>query len=86
MTDIERRMAVKQFVADWKGKGDEKTRNTDLLAGIAAKGLFNNTLCLCSVDSVEIASRVCTWKRAASSCCISGWNKERTGGHAWNLR
>ena len=24
MTDIERRMAAKQFAADWNGKGDEK--------------------------------------------------------------
>ena len=32
MTDIERRMAAKQFAADW---------NTVLLAGVAAKSLWH---------------------------------------------
>ena len=29
MTDIERRMAAKQFAADWNGKGDEKQETQD---------------------------------------------------------
>ena len=46
---------------------------------------FTNTL-FCSADGGETASRACTGKRTASSCCTSDWNRACTSGRALNPR
>ena len=46
---------------------------------------FTNTL-FCSADGGETASRACTGKRTASSCCINAWNKGHISGRARNPR
>ena len=40
----------------------------------------------CSADGGETASRGCTGKRTASSCCINAWNKGHISGRARNPR
>ena len=46
---------------------------------------FTNTL-FCSADGGETASRACTGKKMASSCCTSDWSRARINGRALNPR